>query len=63
MLELFFYFWAIFRESKGNLELRMMRQDAELLSQEVRLLLKKERPRPIRFLAHVGKSGACEFIK
>jgi len=50
----FFYSWAIFRESRGHLELRMIRQDAELLSQRSTASMKKNgRDDPI--LAHVGK--------
>lgn len=48
---------------RERLEVRMLKQDAELLRQEISGLLKRKRPRPIQVLARLNDSGACEIYQ
>ena len=55
----------LFRSSpkRGLIEMRMMRQDANLLQDEVAALLAKQRPRPIRFQARLDRERNCEIYQ
>jgi len=46
-----------------NIELRMMKEDAQALQGEVTAIIRRVRPRPLRFEARVDKGGRCEFFQ
>ena len=46
-----------------SLRLRLMKQDADALNSEIEALIKKIRPKPIRFLSHTAKDGQCEVFE
>ena len=47
----------------GKIELRMMRDDARTLETEIAAILRKSRPRSLRFETRVAKGGRCEFFQ